>query len=152
MVSGTNSEKRIIVGVDGSAQSKEALRWAARLAGAQSAAIEAVSAWHFSEYLGWAAVPEGYAPKTETEKLLTQTVDDVFGSSRPADLQLSVYEGDPAQVLVELSRNALMVVVGSRGRGALSGLLLGSVSTKLTQLAACPVLVVPASGSKPGAS
>ena len=113
---------------------------------------QAVCAWHYSDYLGWAAVPEGYAPKIENEKLLTQTVDDVFGTSRPADLRLSVCEGDPAHVLVDLSRNALMVVVGSRGRGALSGLLLGSVSTKLTQLAACPVLVVHGSASPSNAS
>ncbi|HEU5268068.1 MAG TPA: universal stress protein [Jatrophihabitans sp.] len=142
MTEGQNSAPRIVVGIDGSARSKEALRWAARIAAAENATIDAVAAWHLPTYFGFAALPEGFSPKADIEKLLTEAVDEVFGPDRPAGMRLHVFEGDPARMLIEVSKGALMAVVGSRGHGGFSGLLLGSVSMKLAELATCPVLVV----------
>jgi nucleotide-binding universal stress UspA family protein len=133
---------RIVVGIDGSAQSKQALRWAARIASAEHATIDVVSVWHLPTYFGFAALPEDFTPKADVEKLLTDAVDEVFGPDRPIGMRMHVFEGDPARILLEVSKGALMAIVGSRGHGGFAGVLLGSVSMKLAELATCPVLVV----------
>jgi nucleotide-binding universal stress UspA family protein len=137
-------QPRIVVGVDGSAQSRSALRWASWLAADTGARIEAVTAWQFPVSAGWgsAAVPMNFNPAQDMHKVLTETVDDAFGADRPVGMQLSVYEGHPARVLLERSAGALMLVVGSRGHGGFAGLLLGSVSAHVAEHAGCPVLVV----------
>jgi nucleotide-binding universal stress UspA family protein len=134
--------KRIVVGVDGSEPSKQALRWAARIAKAEGAHLDAIAAWEFPTSLGWSAAPMGYSPKPDIEKSLTETVDEVFGPNRPADMVLRSFEGSAANVLLTVGKGALMIVVGSRGHGGFMGLLLGSVSAKVAEHATCPVLVV----------
>ena len=62
--------------------------------------------------------------------------------SRPARLQATVADGSPAKTLLQISEGARMLVVGSRGHGGFTGLLLGSVSAACTEHAHCPVLVV----------
>jgi nucleotide-binding universal stress UspA family protein len=62
-------------------------------------------------------------------------------------MNLVVREGNPAHVLLESSAGAMMLVVGSRGRGGFAGLILGSVSAAVAEHASCPVLVV--HGDKP---
>lgn len=141
MTTPTTDRPFIVVGVDGSESSKLALRWAARIASAENARIDVVGAWEWPYGYGWAAVPVEYSPKDDLEKALTETVDEVFGCQRPDGLRIGVLEGDPARLLVELSKTALMVVVGSRGHGGFTGLLLGSVSRKVAELAKCPVLI-----------
>jgi nucleotide-binding universal stress UspA family protein len=140
----TPGQPRIVVGVDGSAQSRTALRWAARLAADTGACLEAVIAWHFPIPTGWAGagVPMDFDPQQDMQKVLVETVDATFGPERPAGMQLSVLEGHPARVLLERSAGALMLVVGSRGHGGFAGLLLGSVSAHVAEHAGCPVLVV----------
>lgn len=133
---------RIVVGVDGSEHSKLALRWAARVAAAEGARIDAVTAWHYPTYAGYAGVPEDYTPKEEFERMLADTVDDVFGTDRPADMRLLTVQGGAAAVLLDAGKDAVMLVVGSRGHGGFMGLLLGSVSSKVAEHATCPVLVV----------
>lgn len=136
---------RIVVGVDGSEQSKLALRWAARLAELTGAGVDAVLAWSVSPVLGWdGLVLDGFDPQHEAERLLNETVDAVFGAYgalRPTDLRLIVEHGGPAKVLVDRSSDAAVLVVGSRGQGGFTGLLLGSVSSACAQHARCPVLV-----------
>jgi nucleotide-binding universal stress UspA family protein len=137
---------RIVVGVDGSTESRLALRWAAYLAGPAGAEIEAVTVWSYPVTYGWAAgwayPPDVWNPKADAEKHLVATIDEVYGADRPAGLHLSTEQGYPAKVLVERSEGALMLIVGSRGLGGFSGLLLGSVSAKCAEHATCPVLVV----------
>jgi nucleotide-binding universal stress UspA family protein len=133
---------RIVVGIDGSDSSREALRWAARLATVLGADLDAVSAWELTSAYGWSALPPLYSPHSEVEKVLTDTVDQVFGADRPAGLRLRVLEGPAAARLIGASADAVMLVVGSRGRGGFAGLLLGSVSAKVAEHASCPVLVV----------
>jgi nucleotide-binding universal stress UspA family protein len=134
--------RRIVVGVDGSPESKLALRWAARIAASEDAVIEVVAAWEFPPASGWAALPEGYSPKLEMDKIVTEAVDEVFGAQRPVGMTVRSVQGHPAAVLLKISRDAVMLVVGSRGHGGFLGLLLGSVSTKVAEHATCPVLVV----------
>lgn len=133
---------RIVVGVDGSAPSKAALRWAARIAATTGATVEAIAVWQFPEAYGWPVVMEGWRPDVDAEKLLQQTLDEVFGAQRPTGLQAVVTQGRARDVLLSASAGAEMLVVGSRGHGGFAGLLLGSVSAACAEHAHCPVLVV----------
>jgi len=133
---------RIVVGVDGSEQSRLALVWALRLAEATGASIDAVISWHFPASLGWGYATEGWNPEADATKCLTDSVDEAFGAERPAGLRLLVREGLPANVLLDESQGATMLMVGSRGHGGFTGLLLGSVSARCAEHATCPVLIV----------
>jgi nucleotide-binding universal stress UspA family protein len=142
-----DGHNRVVVGVDGSESSKHALRWAQFVARATGSTLQAVSAWQpYTAYgwmaAGWAAMPTDWNPAQDTEKALTATMDEVFGAQRPAGLQLTVREGNAAQLLLQASEGAQMLVVGNRGHGGFTGLLLGSVSGACTEHATCPVLVV----------
>jgi len=135
-------EPRIVVGVDGSEPSKDALRWAARLGEAFGARLDVVAAWHYPTGWGWNSVPLDWRPGEDTEKLLHEVVDEVLGTDRTIEVHTTVKEGNAAHALLDEARGALMVVVGSRGHGGFAGLLLGSVSTALAEHASCPVFVV----------
>jgi nucleotide-binding universal stress UspA family protein len=138
-------ERRVVVGVDGSEGSKNALRWAARIAEATGARLDAIAAWELASLYGWSAlsaVPALYSPQPEIEKSVNETVDEVFGADRPKNIRVKALEGPAAKTLLAASEGALMLVVGSRGHGGFSGMLLGSVSSKVAEHAKCPVLVV----------
>ncbi|WP_298591173.1 universal stress protein [uncultured Kocuria sp.] len=132
----------IVVGVDGSQQSVQALRWAARMATALGAGIRAVGAWEYpAEYAGY--VPLGSDNFDEiTQKRVDKAVHEAFGDDVPAGLSTSVVFGHPSKVLVHESEDATMLVVGRRGHGGFRGLLLGSVSAACVAHASCPVLVI----------
>jgi nucleotide-binding universal stress UspA family protein len=132
----------IVVGVDGSAPSRHALRWAAQLASTSNAVIDAVAVWEWPTGSGWSVIPMNWDPRADTEKMLTEEIDNAFGADRPAGLSLLVIEGNAAQVLIEASKRASLIVVGSRGHGGFAGLLLGSVSASVAEHGKCPVLVV----------
>ena len=133
---------RIVVGVDGSPESKQALRTAAELATAMKCRLEVVAAWHFPATFGLTYVPPEYNAHDLAEKALQEAVDEVFGADRPPAMAVIVREGLPSQVLLDEAENAAMLVVGSRGRGGFTGLLLGSVSSVVAQHAHCPVLTL----------
>src|SRR5260370_6519690 len=79
-------EGRIVVGVDGSRHSQQALRWSAHFAGIFGAQLEAVTAWEFPPSYGWASVPPEWNPGQDMEKVLDDTVRAVFGDQPPAGL------------------------------------------------------------------
>lgn len=134
---------RIVVGVDGSEPSKEALRWAARISSATGAGITAVMTWTVSPVYGDTYFPDNWDPKGDASRVLTETVDAAFdGIDKPADIDLVVAQGQPSKVLLEEGADAQMIVVGSRGHGGFKGLLLGSVSSTVAAHSKCPVLVV----------
>ena len=143
----TPTTARVIVGVDGSEASQQALLWAQFIAASTSSVIEAILVTPVAPPYAWAgaywgAAPGEVDPDATSEKVLTAIVDKAFGADRPQDLELSVVRGNAAEVLVQRSGSATMVVVGSRGHGGFAGLLLGSVSGAVAEHAACPVLVV----------
>lgn len=141
--SGSEERPRIVVGVDGSEGSKDALRWAARQAGLTGAAIEAVTGWEYPAFCGWApACPDDAGLGQIAEQTLAQTLDKVLGPDRPARLLTRVVARHPAQALVEASKDAELLVVGSRGYGGFADALLGSVSTYCVHHARCPVTVI----------
>jgi len=133
---------RIVVGVDGSRPSQEALRWAAHFAAIFAAPLEVVGAWEYPPSFGWAAIAPDWDPTQEMQKVLDDAVQAVFGDQPPSGMQLLVREGGAAKVLLEASEGAVMLVVGSRGHGGFAGLLLGSVSANVAEHAACPVFIV----------
>lgn len=141
------SSDRIVVGIDGSDPSRVALRWAHFVATATASTIEAVAVWQATTAFGlvgagWGALPPDWDPARITRDGLQRTLDDVFGDQRPPGLVARVEQGNIAQVLLELSADARMLVVGSRGHGGFASLLLGSVSAACTEHATCPVLVI----------
>jgi nucleotide-binding universal stress UspA family protein len=136
--------RRIVVGLDGSAPSLRALDWALDEARATGAAIEVVHAWH-PAYL--AAQP--YAWTLEGIDQMERDARDVLDSALAgADthglstrLEPILVEGPASQRLLETAKGADLIVVGSRGLGGFSGLLLGSVSQQLAHHADCPVVI-----------
>ena len=141
------SVPRVVVGVDGSAESVAALKWAAKYAATTGATTTAVLSWHFPTAAGPA--PIGKAPKpisdeirADMQKTLDKAVTDVFGTPSPSGVQTKVAYGHPAPVLVEESEKADLLVVGNRGHGKFTGMLVGSVSIHCVTHAACPVVVV----------
>jgi nucleotide-binding universal stress UspA family protein len=134
--------KRIVVGVDGSSQSKAALRWAVRIASAIGCSIDAITAWEYPATYGWMMAPEGWPTEDDSAASLRGTVDEVFGENRPPNLRTICEHGSARTVLLNASKDAQMLIVGSRGHGGFAGLLLGSVSAACAEHAHCPVLVV----------
>ncbi len=133
---------RVVVGVDGSPSSQQALRWGAHLAATFGAGLDAVTAWVFPAAAAWGSVPSDWDPAQDMRKALDDTVQEVFGDQPPAGMRRLVREGGAARVLLDASQGAIMIVVGSRGHGGFAGLLLGSVSANVAEHASCPVLVI----------
>jgi nucleotide-binding universal stress UspA family protein len=140
---------RIVVGVDGSAPSIEALRHGARLAEALGVRLEAVSVWNNPPVFD-AYPPADWSAEGEARDKLAAAADAVFASEPPSWFSTKTRRGNPAPALIAESDGAEMLVLGSRGHGGFVGLLLGSVSTACAEHAKCPVLIVH-HGKKPAA-
>lgn len=136
-----SSAGRVVVGLDGSPSSIAALRWSHRFAGAFGLEIDAVTSWSFPSTYGAGGAAIDWRPDQDAAALTDAALATVFGAARPSGLRSLVREGHPARVLVDASRGAHLLVVGSRGRGGFAGLLLGSVSAYCAQHAHCPVVV-----------
>ena len=133
--------KRIIVGVDGSEASIEALRQAVFLAGALDAQIEALGCWDYPRMYDRYLMMDIGGFKESAEKVLDEAVARVIGAG-PDLVKIVLVQGDPRSSLIQASKNADMLIVGRRGLGGLTGLLLGSVSSAAIAQSECPVLVV----------
>lgn len=133
---------RIVVGVDGSQQSIAALRHAAKLSRLLDARIEVITTWSYPVAMSPYAMTTEPSFEQIARESLDESLTDAYGEDVPAGLTSSVVFGHPAQVLIERSTGAEMLVLGSRGRGGFAGLLLGSVSSECAAHANCPVLIV----------
>jgi nucleotide-binding universal stress UspA family protein len=141
----THSEPvgRIVVGIDGSAMSVAALEWAVRQAELTGSTIEAITTWEWPTNYGWAfPFPPEYDPKADAQRMLSDALAPVLAAHPDVPVQSTVIEGHPAPVLVEASRGADLLVVGSRGHGEFVGMLIGSVSEHCVTNTHCPVLVL----------
>ena len=130
----------VVVGVDGSEESRLALRWAFDYAQMSSAPVEAVISWDIPPSYGWGPSYDDVDLQKRARETLEKTVRDVLGDNAPVTSR--VERGHPAPVLVAASERAQLLVVGSRGHGAFAGMLLGSVSQHCVQHAHCPVVVI----------
>lgn len=137
----TISRGRIVVGVDGSPSSEQALRWAAEQARRTGEEVHAVIAWEYPANYGgapisdidWAADSRG-----ALQKAVANAVDE-------ADAQRvvqHVVHAHPAQALLDAAAGADLLVVGCRGYGGFAGMLLGSVSQHVVAHSPCPVVVL----------
>jgi nucleotide-binding universal stress UspA family protein len=141
----------MVVGVDGSSNSEQALAWALDHAPARDAAVEAVHAWQvFStgNFQGITATDHDVLEQAAAA-VLEASVERATAGHPRTRIQRVLVPGAPATALLEQSRDADLVVVGSRGRGGFSGLLLGSVSHQVVQHAPCPAVVVPDGTDEP---
>jgi nucleotide-binding universal stress UspA family protein len=146
---GTSGGGTIVVGVDTSESSKEALRWAARQAQLTGASLRVVMSWDIPPAAYWVPVPGGLDFEPATREALDRTIRETLGSDPLVPVTAVVAEGRPAPVLLEQALDAELLVVGSRGHGEFAGMLLGSVSEHCVSHATCPVLVF---RSKPAGS
>jgi nucleotide-binding universal stress UspA family protein len=138
------NERRIVVGVDGSEPSKQALRWAIEQAGLTGATVEAVIVWEYPVTYAWGtvAIVDADELATASEQALAETIAEVAGADPPVRVESYVITGHPAQELVQYAKEADLLVVGSRGHGGFVGALLGSVSHYCVHHATCPVVVI----------
>jgi nucleotide-binding universal stress UspA family protein len=144
----------IVVGVDGSDHSRRALIWAMRQAARQHLPLTVLAVRPdpvrpaTGIYWGVHAYPEDAHNPEVARKAVQEIVDQVaneIGETAP-EVTVNVTMGDTAEELIKASRDAEVVVVGSRGSGGFASLLMGSVSGKVTHHAACPVVVIRGEG------
>jgi nucleotide-binding universal stress UspA family protein len=138
--------KTIVVGVDGSPSSRKALTWAAAEAADHRADLVVMNVWEHTLLppAGSVSVSERYVPEPtqRTADELLQIIKEELGEDPPVLVQPHVKQGRPAEVLINESTNADLLVVGTRGHGGFAGLVLGSVSQHVAAYAKCPVTVV----------
>jgi nucleotide-binding universal stress UspA family protein len=140
---------RVVAGVDGSDTAKKAVRWAAREAKLRGSKLELVSAWEIPVY-GF-AYDQGYAAMSEemlkglvdnAEEYLAAAVTEARSEALEVEIETITVEGQAANVLVDVSKGADLLVIGSRGLGGFRELVLGSVSQQCAQHSTCPVVIV----------
>jgi nucleotide-binding universal stress UspA family protein len=138
----------IIVGVDGSGHSQRALEWAMKEAAVRHAPLtvltvhEAVRGY----YTGVAVYPDDQARTEEARQAAQDEAKQVLAgldTPHPESITVRAVHGFPVEELVNAGRDADMIVLGSRGAGGFSRLLMGSTASQVVQHAKCPVLIVP---------
>ena len=136
----------VVVGVDGSRHAAAALRFAAEEAVMRKAQLRVVCAW---EVPIESTMSVGLVPGLmrsfgdEAEGIVQEAIVKAKKLQPSISCEPRVVEGHPDSVLVDEAKGATLLVVGTRGRGELAGMLLGSVSRQVLHHATCPVTVVP---------
>jgi nucleotide-binding universal stress UspA family protein len=138
----------ITVGIDGSNHSVRALEWAANEAAVRHAPLTVLTV-HLVPQSGWTGNPiivpqdaEEVEKERQAAEEMTLKVTSQLGEAQPASVTVRAVNGFPAQMLIEASRKADLMVVGSRGAGGFAKLMAGSVSNQVVHHAHCPVVVV----------
>ena len=135
----------IVVGVDGSDASLEALRCALRLGELAGCTVRAIAVWQPVPFGSWTTPLS--KPAEDAASVLIEAVGQACGDQVPQWFTATPRQGTAADVLINDSKDADLLIVGTRGRGKVKGLLLGSVSARCVGNATCPVLVVNAETS-----
>jgi nucleotide-binding universal stress UspA family protein len=138
-------QQRVVVGVDGSAESVAALGWAATYAQQVGATVRAVLAWHYPGAVG--GPPMEHSPlRAQTEQQmqdrLNEAIAQVYPDAGRNGVEAKVSYGHPAEVLIDESADADLLVVGHIGHGGFVGMHIGSVSIHCVNATQCPVTVV----------
>ncbi|MBP2583223.1 nucleotide-binding universal stress UspA family protein [Streptomyces sp. PvR006] len=135
---------RIVVGVDGSAPSLKALKWAAGQAALTGGSLQTVISWEYPAT--WASLMPGVPPEFDPEQLakqiLDESIDQALNPREAAAVTRTVVGGNAPQALLDAAKGASLLVVGDRGYSGFKAAVLGSVSSHVTQHASCPVVVV----------
>ena len=137
----------VVVGEDGSVPSRRAVVWAAQDAGRRGVTLHVLQAWSMTSAPRPASWAPGYVPALpDWEAAVVEKLDarctDLLADTAGVVVEVHAVHGRPAQALIEASRRADLVVVGTRGRGGFAGLVLGSVAEQVVRHAYCPVTVV----------
>ena len=134
----------IVVGVDGSAPSKQALAWAADEAKRRGSTLRVVMAWDNPNKDMWIPRirPGADHPLQLIEGALDRLVHEVLGRRPSVAIERVAVEGPPAKILVAQAKSADLLVVGNRGHGGLTEALLGSVGQYCVRHATCPVVIM----------
>ena len=139
----------ITVGVDGSGGAHRALEWAMKEATAHHVPLTVLTV-HEIAISGWTGRPVELPVDTPALAQARQAAEDAaaktaaqLGEPPPASVTVQAVNGFAAQELIKASRDADLLVVGSRGHGGFARLMLGSISDQVIRHAACPVVVVP---------
>ena len=137
----------IVVGVDGSEGSINALRFAIDEARIHGGEVKAVSVWHVPSLAygaGMGPVPVDLGAYSEVAQAgLARNLEDVGAAASGVTVRPIVRQGSPADIICQEAEGADLLVVGSRGLGGFRGLLLGSVSQQCAHHAPCPVVIIP---------
>jgi nucleotide-binding universal stress UspA family protein len=131
---------RIVVGYDGSSAATAAARYAVHLAPLMNADLHLVVAWKPPISIGGFPL-SGWSQENSAQQSAGSMGRKLFEGEPPDWYSAGAIEGDAARVLMEDSASSSMLIVGSRGHGGLSGLILGSVSAECAAHASCPVLI-----------
>jgi len=139
----------ITVGIDGSAHSTRALEWAIKEAAVRHAPVTVLTV-HLVPVSGWTGNPVTLPQDATDVEQARQAAEEMvlkatsqLGAAQPSSVTVRAISGFPAQELIEASRTADLVVLGSRGAGGFARLIVGSVSNQVVHHAHCPVVVVP---------
>jgi nucleotide-binding universal stress UspA family protein len=130
----------IVVGIDGSDGSQDALRWAALQARLTAAQIRAVATWRWPNYV--TRIPPGVDLPADTLRTLREVLADIRVEFPDVQVSEHVVEGPGGPALLTQAGDASLLVVGARGRAAFPGMLLGSVAEYCVRNGPCPVVVV----------
>ena len=135
---------RIVVGVDGSDHSVLALRWAVRQAERTGADVDVIACWQWPASAGGFLPYENFDLSAVTSKAVDAAVASIVcdEDQTAVAVRTTIIEGYPAKALLDAAEGAELLVVGSRGHHAVSGLLLGSVGLHCATHAPCAVLIV----------
>lgn len=136
------TQGKIVVGVDGSAESKAALSWAINQACLTRSRLVALTAWDSPPIYGWEAAPTRQNLNTDAARGLAEVIDEITEGRQPVEIEREVANGHPAKALLATAAEGDLLVLGNRGRGAFAAALLGSVTQYCTHHARCPVVVV----------
>ena len=135
-------ERRIVVGVDGSLPSNAALAWAVRQAKLTGAVVEAVIAWEIPATYGFTMAVADVDFEGTAAQVAANAIAKVTSPDEPVTIRTKVVQGYPAQVLLDASAGAELLVIGSRGHGGFAEAMLGSVGQHCVHHATCPVVVI----------
>ena len=130
----------VVVGVDGSTGSRDAVRWAAEYARLTGAELRAVASWRWPNYI--TRIPPGVDLEADTRRTLEEVVAEVRADFPEVPVSEHVVEGPGGPALLSQASDASLLVVGARGRAAYPGMLLGSVAEYCVRNGPCPVVVV----------
>jgi len=138
----------IVVGVDGSGHSQRALEWAMKEAAVRQVPLTVLTVHEQIRgyFGGFANFPDDQTLAAAARRLVQGEVDEVLAKldgPRPSVVNVEVAMGSSVEEIVNAGKDADMIVVGSRGVGGFSRMMMGSVSTLVTQHAHCPVVIVP---------
>jgi nucleotide-binding universal stress UspA family protein len=136
------SPHRIVVGVEGSVGSTRALDWAIAQAQRTGAVLDVVTAWMFPMAIGYAFTTTVDEVRRRAQEVIDRAITHVAQVAPDVVVHGEAIEQSPAPALVNASKGADLLVVGSRGMGGFTELMVGSVGQYCTRRASCSVVVV----------